>query len=398
MNGLVAEKKVTLLPTQEGVLRGRIADMNDLSEHLDRSYHELENRIGQLQVQLAQSNQQRLQEFDAREKLAERLDLVLGVMPVAVILLDGRGSVAQANGMAESLLGCKLVGMRWIDVIQQCFAPAPANGHEVMLRNGKLISLATQSMNNEPGQIIVLSDQTETRKLQDNLNHHRKLSEMGRMTASLAHQIRTPLSSAILFAGHLTNPLLSEEKRAHYAERIRSQLNQLDQQVRDILIFSKGGVVLDQTVSSTQLATRLIHQLEDICAANKAGFQVINALRPGQVRCNPELLVSAFNNLVENAIQAARHNHQQHPYLTLILRNPNGAVLECVLEDNGPGIPAGLEEKILEPFFTTKSTGTGLGLAVVNAIIQSHGGSFVIANREPVGASASITLPVQQQN
>ena len=397
MNAVVAEKQEVLSGAVEDELQGRLANLSLLARDLDRSYLELEQRNRLLQAQLAQSNQERKQEFDAREKLAERLELILGVMPVAVILLDGRGSVAQANTMAEALLGCKLAGMRWIDVIRECFAPSPANGHEVMLRNGRLVSLATQSLRNEPGQMIVLTDQTETRQLQDKLNHHRKLSEMGRMTASLAHQIRTPLSSAILYTDNLTNPLLPEEKKQQYAERIRSQLNQLDQQVRDILIFSKGGVVLDQVLPLQVLVDRFCLQLQELCLQHKAECSIVDETGPSLIRCNPDLLVSAFNNLVENAIQACRAQ-QKTPILTLRLRHPKDTVLECMLEDNGPGVPQGLEQKILEPFYTTKSTGTGLGLAVVNAIVQGHGGSFSIANRQHQGAVVTITLPLQQQN
>lgn len=397
MSGLALEKKVTPLPGQDGALLGRIADINDISHQLDRSQQALENRIVQLQVQLAQSNQQRMQEFDAREKLADRLDLILGVMPVAVILLDGRGVVAQANAMAEELLGCELPGTRWLDVIRQCFAPTPADGHEVLLRNGRLVSLATQSLRNETGQIIVLTDQTETRRLQDNLNHHRKLSEMGRMTASLAHQIRTPLSSAILYVDHLKNPALPDEKKRHYVDRIRNQLNQLEQQVRDILIFSKGGVVLDQRVTVGTLCRRLQEQLREVCQLHKAEFEVESAVIPGHVRCNPELLISAFGNLVENSIQACRQ-HKIAPLLRLEMCQSKESLLEIRLTDNGPGIPAGFEQKILEPFFTTKSTGTGLGLAVVNAIVQGHGGTFAISNKPSGGASAIMLLPMMPQD
>ncbi len=397
MSGLALEKKITALPGHDNAMLGRIADINELSNYLDHSYQELENRIGQLQVQLAQSNQQRLQEFDAKEKLADRLDLILGVMPVAVILLDGRGVVSQANTMAEDLLGCVLPGIRWIEVIRRCFSPTPADGHEVLLRNGRLVSLATQSLRNEPGQIIVLADQTETRKLQDNLNHHRNLSEMGRMTASLAHQIRTPLSSAILYADHLNNPALPEEKKRHYVDRIRKQLNQLEQQVRDILIFSKGGVVLDKTIPVEVLVQRLGQSLRDLCQLHKSDFVMDETAISGLVRCNPELLASAFGNLVENAIHACRQGRVA-PELHLHVSHHTDSMLEIRLVDNGPGSPLGLEQKILEPFYTTKSTGTGLGLAVVNVIVQGHGGSFSLENLPAGGAVATLSLPLMSQN
>lgn len=399
MSAVAAEQIVPAsagTPT-EAPATGRLASLNQLSGLLSRSYVELEHRIGQLQHELAQTDQRRQQESSAREQLAERLDLILGVMPVAVVLLDGHGVVTQANPMAEELLGEPLKGMRWIDIITRSFAPELSDGHEVVLRNGRLVSLATQSLNSEPGQIIVLTDQTETRRLQDKLNHHRKLSDMGRMTASLAHQIRTPLSSAMLYAEHLGNPELPDDKKVRYAQRIRNQLSQLDQYVRDILIFSRGGIVLDQVLPVAMLTQRLQKQLEELCEQHHASCIV--ELEEGRrlVRCNPDLFTSAFTNLVENALQACR-SATTVPCLQLSIRAASDAVLEIVLCDNGPGIPQGLEQKIMEPFYTTKSTGTGLGLAVVNAIVQGHGGNFAIANQPHGGAAATITLPMMPQH
>lgn len=367
--------------------------LDSLSAQLNRTCHELEHRIGELQHELAQTDRERKREHKAKERLAGRLDLILEVMPVAIILLDGRGLVAQANSRAEDILGGELRGRRWIDVIRERFAPTLADGHEVALKDGRLLSLATQSLDDEPGQIIVLTDQTETRRLQEKLNHHRKLSEMGRMTASLAHQIRTPLSAALLYADHLVTPSLPEDRRLKYAARIRDRLQQLGQQVQDMLIFSRGGVVLDQTLAADALLNRFQQQLDDLCEQQQATAVVEVDTVAGQIRCNPELLTSAFGNLLENAVQACQGSGIR-PLLQLSAHINDKGLLEIVLNDNGPGIPTDAQQKILEPFFTTKSTGTGLGLPVVNAIIEGHGGCFQLTGTE--GACARIRLPLLQ--
>lgn len=374
-----------------------VRSLEQISSQLTRSYHELESRIGELQHELAQSDQERKREHKAKERLAERLELILGVMPVAVILLDGRGVVAQANSIAEGFLGKNLPGQRWISVIRNSFAPTFTDGHEVALKDGRLLSIATQSLNDEPGQIIVLTDQTETRRLQETMNHHRKLSEMGKMTASLAHQIRTPLAAATLYADHLASPMLTDERRLKYAGKIKARLAQLSQQVQDMLIFSRGGVVLNSSVPVEHLLARLQQQLDEVCDQQHACCVVELDAMNGMVRCNEELLLSAFSNLVENAIQACQ-GHGIKPVLQLGARINGKGLLEIQLGDNGPGIPAGLQQKILEPFFTTKSTGTGLGLAVVNAIVESHGGRFSVESGESEGALARITLPLLKQN
>ncbi|MFX5472275.1 PAS domain-containing sensor histidine kinase, partial [Acinetobacter baumannii] len=92
-----------------------------------------------------------------------------------------------------------LVGMLWREVIARCFAPREDDGHEISLRDGRRLSIATRSLNGEPGQLILLNDLTDPRRPQEQLARHERLSALGRMVASLAHQIRTPLSAALLY-------------------------------------------------------------------------------------------------------------------------------------------------------------------------------------------------------
>lgn len=388
--------QVQACPSQ-GDLQTRLQDtysaFHQVSAQLNRSYEELEQRVDDLQLELEQADQARERELNAREALAERLHQIVNTMPVAVVLLDGRGQIVQANQMAESLFGCTLVGELWLNIIRDCFSPDQTDGHEIPLRNGKLVSVATQSLNQGSGQIIVLNDHTETRRLQYKLNHHRKLSEMGKMTASLAHQIRTPLSTAMLYADHLESMDLTEDRRLRYAGKLKSRLRQLEQQVRDMLIFSKGGVALDARLSVLDLITRFHGQVEDVQQATGAWIDFAGRLPSGEVRCNLELLSSVFTNLLENAVEACR-GAGITPLVRITTALTESGLLKFQISDNGPGLKKGVELRVTEPFFTTKSTGTGLGLAVVKAVVEEHGGEFYIVNGEQGGAVANLVLPL----
>ena len=176
---------------------------NELSEELNRSYRTLEARVQQLTREAEQANSQRLQELNEKERIASRLQNLLQLLPGGVVVLNKAGCVSDCNPAARELLGEPLDGEHWRDIIQQRFAPREDDGHEISLRDGRRVSLLTRSLDDEPGQIILVTDQTETRRLQQHLSRHQRLSEMGRMVSSLAHQIRTPLSAAMLYAGHL---------------------------------------------------------------------------------------------------------------------------------------------------------------------------------------------------
>ena len=142
---------------------------------------------------------QRMQELAEKERLANRLQSLLDLLPGGVIVIDGQGVVREANPVARNLLGQPLVGMLWRQVIARNFAPREDDGHEISLKDGRRLSIATRSLHAEPGQLVLLTDLTETRRLQDQLSRHERLSALGRMVASLAHQIRTPLSAACCY-------------------------------------------------------------------------------------------------------------------------------------------------------------------------------------------------------
>lgn len=108
--------------------------------------------------------------------------------------------MTQTNPAAITLLGEPLGGERWVDVIRRCFAPRRDDGHEVSLKDGRRVSIEIRTMENQPGQLILLTDLTETRHLQSQLAHAQRLSAMGKMVASwpikFAHRCRLPFCMA----------------------------------------------------------------------------------------------------------------------------------------------------------------------------------------------------------
>jgi two-component system sensor histidine kinase FlrB len=172
-----------------------------LSEQLTSSYNELQEKIVRLTDELEEAKRQRTVELEQKQLIAEKLENLLNLLPVGVVVIDGAGVVSSANPTAKTLLGDDIDECRWVDVIEQSFSPKQNDGYEVSLKDGRLVSIATRSLDKEPGQMIVINDMTETRRLQEQLSRTERLTEMGQMVASLAHQIRTPLSAAMLYAG-----------------------------------------------------------------------------------------------------------------------------------------------------------------------------------------------------
>ncbi len=384
----VNDKVTALFPQQEDeAVDSALELFNRMSRQITDSYRTLESRVNQLSGELSHESMQRQQELEEKEQLADRLSTLLTALPAGVVVLDSQGVVTQTNPAAIALLGEPLDGERWIDVIQRCFAPRRDDGHEVSLKDGRRVSIEIRTMENQPGQLILLTDLTETRQLQSQLAHAQRLSAMGKMVASLAHQIRTPLSAAILYGGHLSQDELDEEMRQRCASRLMSRLTHLEQQVRDMLIFARGETRLAEELSAGTLVSALRSAVEGITLNPGAEVTVVDEV-PAECRlmCNRDALVGACTNLVNNGLEAGASR-------VAVQIVPAGHELAIRVIDNGPGFDRSETGRLMEAFYTTKSHGTGLGLAVVQAVVKAHQGQFTIESPEQGGAVATLRLP-----
>ena len=119
--------------------------------------------------------------------------------------------------------------------------------------------------------------------------------------------------------------------------------------------------------------------------------KIINLLKNEQIQCHQESLIGAIQNIISNGIEAAEET-QHLPSINITLKGRDNNV--CIaISDNGPGIKKSQLKKLTEPFYTTKSNGTGLGLPVVNAVMRAHHGFMDIHNLEEGGACFELRLP-----
>lgn len=376
-------------------LADAFALFTEMSDQLTHSYRQLEERVAELNDELTEVTQQRLEELAEKERLAHRLESLLNVLPGGVVVLDNSGRVRECNPAAIDLLGEPLEGEVWRDVISRSFAPRGDDGHEISLRDGRRISLATRNMGSD-GQIILLTDQTETRRLQSELAKHERLSALGQMVSALAHQIRTPLSAALLYSGHLQKENLEEQKRRTFAVKVSKRLQHMERQVQDMLLFVKGEMPIENICEVADIHRELAEAIEVPLASSNSriAWQVTDS--PLSLACNRDALVSALANLVNNSIQAVGQQAQICVTISAHRSSHNVADetwLAIEVADNGPGIPADLLPRLGELFVTTKSQGTGLGLAVVKAVAKAHGGRFSLQSEPGQGARAILLLP-----
>tara|TARA_B100000767_G_scaffold217141_1_gene204818 strand:- start:1987 stop:3309 length:1323 start_codon:yes stop_codon:yes gene_type:complete len=392
-NSALDSYNFALDPNSKEGLQATFELFNRMSDDLADSYRALEARVGALTAELDRVNAQKAQEVQSKDRVSARLSNLLDLLPGGVIVLDRWGTISQINPAGEELLARDLTGRKWVDIIAEFFAPKNDDGHEISMKSGKRVSLSTRSLEQETGQIILLTDQTETRHLQAQLSRGQRLSALGRMVSALAHQIRTPLSAAILYASHLKERDLTVEQTQRFSEKISSRLHHLEQQVSDMLVFAKGDVVLNDHCSVATLISELQSAVDVSLQANEAQLFVSNRCPELMLNCNLQSLIGALSNLINNALQASLLASDVE--LACQIKDQQ---FTMTVTDHGAGIAPQLLQRLMdeEAFVSTKSQGTGLGLAVVRAVAKAHHGQFQLSSIEQQGTSASICIPVNE--
>lgn len=363
---------------------------NRTSAQLAGSYRALEDRVAELSAELAAVRDERMRQLAEKERIANRLQHLLEVLPGGVVVVDGAGTVVEANPAALVLLGEALVGRRWQEVIESALSPEAVSAGEITLRNGRRISVSRRPLDPEPGQIVLLLDVTDQHSLREMLNRNQRLSLMGEMVASLAHQLRTPLSSALLYSSQLALPDIAPAARTRFVERIVGRLRHLEGMVNEMLQFAHGGGFDTTDVTIQDVVNDLHKTLEPQLQRAGADLQVHNRMPGASLHGSREALHSALVNLATNALQACAHS----PRLRLEIDRDGPDFIELMLSDNGPGIPEHLREKVFTPFFTTRADGTGLGLPVVRAIVLAHGGDLWMRSSD-AGTTFGLRLPTR---
>ncbi len=372
---------------------------SQVSAQLSESYQHLQDHVSELQKELVESNKEKLRASIDKQHIATRLEHLLTLLPGGVVVLDSQGVVQQCNPAAEDFFGADLPGKRWTQIIEHSFSPRLDDGHEISLKDGRRLSIATRSMTGAGlpgggGQLILLTDQTETRELQAQLGRQDRLATMGKMVAYLAHQIRTPLSSAMLYAGHLQNESLPDKQKLPFAGKLVLQLKNLEQQVSDLLIFARGSQATEQELCISDLLHRLQREVATTPTLEAIKVQYVNEAEDVYLTCNPSALISAILNLLNNAREAnLETGHVSVLEVTISARLAPQQLCLCI-EDNGPGISKSEIGRVLEPFYSTRAKGTGLGLAVVQAVAKSLGGDLKLAAAQTGGLRVELSIPV----
>ncbi|MGH8745915.1 MAG: sensor histidine kinase, partial [Burkholderiales bacterium] len=335
------------------------------------------------------------QRVTANEMLAQRRgrelatqtrvnQLVIEDMHDGLLVLDREGRVVQHNPQAQRLLGADpLMGIELASELPG-FAPrwrdwkagvdgASASGADLEVRGRGIRLRLLDAGTEEEFSVLFIEDMTRTREQAQQL----KLAALGRLTANIAHEIRNPLS-AISHASEL----LGEEKRVRDRERlcriIHTNTQRLDQLVSDVLQLSRRDRAASERIHLNSWLTSFLGEFAANERISPERFRVETS-REAWVRFDREQLRQIMWNLLRNAVRHAR----DEPRSVRIVLGAYGDQVELSVIDNGAGVPPGIQGQLFEPFFTTESKGTGLGLYLARELCAANRAALEYVNDMP---------------
>ena len=341
---------------------------------------------------------------------------ILKSMTNGVLTTDLKGKVVTFNEMAEKISGytsLEAIGRNVMDIWGEgviCNTIKGTlrgrfysnyNANLIKKDSGVLpVSISTTLLKDSKGEsigvLMVISDLSEVKELEEKVRQADKLAALGTMAAGMGHEIKNPLSSMKVLTQLMPLKFKDENFRKRFADIMPREINRIDRIVESLLGFARATAPKLKSVQLTSIVDEALKFFEEDMKQRKIKLEKIISPIP-EIIADSDQLSQVFSNLILNAVQAM----PQGGILKIVIREgrKREGVLEGVeveISDSGHGIPEEYLKKLFDPFFTTKHGGTGLGLTIAHSIIDGHKGTIDVKSEMGKGTKFTITLPISQ--
>jgi PAS domain S-box-containing protein len=390
------EKITASAPRTENPSAFMTASMQGVIQQLREQEKELE-RLHKIERERAEQT----------ERLSEE---VTRNMPAGLVVVNATGIISSSNPAAEHALGIRGLGFRRYSealgadsaltrLVAECLETGRIFRREEVehvppagdtRRLGVTISPIRRSEGKISGVICLLTDLTELAALEQRMHLKENLAALGELSAGIAHEFKNALATISGYAQLI--PESSPREAADYAKRIVEQTRNITHMVAEFLKYARPLEIPEDRVELEDVVERAVAEV----AENMPQVTIECKGNFAEVAGDEGLLRQALLNLARNAAEACAEavgggRVTVHGEVT---DGEEAGWQRVVVADNGPGIAQAAMPKLFRPFFTTKSNGTGLGLAVVQKIIVQHGGQVAVRNCPKGGAEFMVTLPL----
>lgn len=272
----------------------------------------------------------------------------------------------------------------------------PVTGREISRDDMRFLKLFSNSAGVAiENQMLFTSLEDANRRLneaQEQLMHGERLATIGEMSAGIAHELKGPMVSIGGFARRLARSVREGSPEAQYVATIIEEGQRLENMLSDILSFSKKTTICYERCSITEVVDGAMAIVAHAMERSHVRLTRSYSRKPIQLYGDCQQLKQVFINLFHNALEVMQGGGELKVGISAAVLGGGKAVVVKVA-DSGSGIPASLLNNIFSPFFTTKKSGTGLGLPIANRIVSNHGGKIRVRNRPGGGAEFAVILP-----
>jgi two-component system sensor histidine kinase FlrB len=348
------------------------------SQKLEAQQTALQEKINQLSSELQKSNQ--------------RLGILLNAIPAGVILLENEVVLLHNPAVLIFLPELKPgaifeIPADWLASITPGeYVIAPKGVHQHIQKTVQVIRINEGSRS-----FIQIQDITANISRHEETQRENRLAAMGRMAAGIAHQFRTPLATALLYASHLCDGQINADTAKEFADRLRKQLLDLEKLSQDMLRFISNKPNKAVLVNATQIIEDAQASIQFLFEAKQVSLSVTTTdINQGNLLVEPKAISNAIVAILENALAVSKAKET-----VSLTANSDQQMLMITISDQGPGISKEILNSLFEPFSTTSANGTGLGLSIAKNTIETHRGS-ISAESTKDGAVFKIKLPYAQ--
>jgi two-component system sensor histidine kinase HydH len=334
-------------------------------------------------------------------------DEVVAHLPVGLIATDSEGNIAFFNDAAEKITGIRFDQVRGKS--PEAVLPSQWRSIKAAVDRGRTIDekemacafseqrvvpvslSATRIVSEEDrmvGHVIILRDLGEIRRLQEEIRRKEKLAAIGGLAAGVAHEIRNPLSSIKGIATYFGRKFESDSDDRQVTEVMIQEAERLNRVITELLEFARPTKLNLQSTDVNALIHHSLRLVRQDAHTRRIDIKMELEAPEYPVVIDPDRFSQCLLNLYLNAMQAMSSGG----VLTVGSAARNGHLIVEV-SDTGGGMPPEQLHQIFDPYFTTKSTGTGLGLAVVHKIIEAHGGKIRVKSRPGQGTTFTLVIP-----
>jgi len=248
------------------------------------------------------------------------------------------------------------------------------------------LAVAEMTVNGERKFTGILHDLTARVRLEEQLRERTAMARLGEMAAVIAHEVKNPLAGIRGAIQVIGSRLPADSREAVVVKEVIARIDGLNDLIKDLLLFARPPQPRPTAVDVAALVSATASLLANDPATANVRVEIRGAAPP--ITADPDLLRIVFVNLLVNGA----HAMQGSGVIRVSVTNA-GPFCQMAFQDSGPGIPADIRDKVFTPFFTTKSKGTGLGLATVKRLIDAHTGRVDIQCPPDGGTIVTIQLP-----